>query len=148
MSMSTGQPAEIRSKYPHMLREDSAVWRKYLAGGPAAFSEVWYDVHVGTAVKVPAGSPDWMQRVSDGVTRKRIDVVARLTTWFWVIELKPVCGMAALGQAVTYQDLFEGEHADGDSVLPVVICNQVEADVRRTADRLGVLVIAVDGVLL
>jgi len=131
-----------------MLPEDVDVWQRYLGGGPAAFEEVWYDVHVGTAMPMPPDAPEWMQRVVDGVSRKRIDVVASLGTWFWIIELKPVCGMAALGQAVTYQDLFEAEHAGGRSCLAVVICHQVEADVQQTAERLGVLVLANDGVLL
>lgn len=148
MSLPKGQAAEIRMKYPHMLSEDSAVWRTYLGGGPAAFEAVWYDIHVGTAMPMPDNAEPWMKKVVDGVSRKRIDVVADLGNWFWIIELKPICGMAAIGQAVTYVDLFERELAEGKSCIPVVICDQVEEDVQATAERLGVMVLANRGVLL
>lgn len=146
--LGIGQKPEVLRKYPHMLPEDVKVWSAFIESGFGEIREVWYDVHVGTAVIAPVILGEAMQRVADAVTRKRIDVVGRVGGGFWVIEVKPVCGMEALGQAVTYRRLFNEEFGDGSDIVGVVICNQVEADVVETADELGVLAIALQGVAM
>ncbi|KKK79264.1 hypothetical protein LCGC14_2835260, partial [marine sediment metagenome] len=110
-------------------------------------TEVWYDIHVGTAVVVPDGMAKFMERVAEAVTRKRIDVVARVRSGFWVIEVKPVCGQEAIGQALVYRDLFAREYAGVSEVVPVVVCELAEVDVIDTADELGVLIFTIDGIL-
>lgn len=146
--LGLGRKPEVRSRYPHMLPEDAIVWSGFIESGFGEIREVWYDVHVGTAVIAPVALGEAMQRVADAVTRKRIDVVGRVGGGFWVIEVKPICGMKALGQAVTYRRLFNEEFGDGSDIVGVVICFQVEGDVIETAEELGVLVIALEGVSL
>ncbi|MCK4958176.1 MAG: hypothetical protein KAT00_02225 [Planctomycetes bacterium] len=123
------------------------MWTRFLEAKAESLGEVWYDLHVGTAVRVLEDMPNFMERVSDAVTRKRIDVVARVGAGFWVIEVKPICGTKAIGQALNYVDLFMVEFAGAAAVVPVVVCELVEIDVIETADSLGVLVFTLDGVL-
>lgn len=73
--LGPGQIPVIRSSYTHMLAEDMDVWRRYLNREGHLIDQVWYDVHVGTPVAVPEGSPEFLTAVAMGVTRKRIDVV-------------------------------------------------------------------------
>ena len=147
-SLPAGQRAEVRLKYPHMLREDVKVWVKHLGSDVLEWEEVWYDVHVGTAMPLLPGSPEWMKAVVDGVSRKRIDVVGRIGSQFYVIELKPTCTMSALGQVTVYRDLFGREFRELGRVRAMIICDLVEVDVSPSADRLGVRVLANEGVLL
>jgi hypothetical protein len=127
--------------------EDVRVWTRYLQQRASSLEEVWYDLHVGTPMSVPAGMDESMQRVADAVSRKRIDVVARVGTGFWIIEVKPVCNTEALGQAINYVTLFRKEYPGPEALIPVVVCEQVEVDVIDTSDLLGVLVFAIDGIL-
>jgi len=128
--------------YPHFLAEDTAVWTRYLASPVKAIKEVWYDVHVGRAVPIPAGGGDLERRVAAGVTRKRIDVVARVDTSLWVIEIKPFAGMQALGQILAYHKMFIAEFEPVQPTWPVIICDKADYDVVSTFDALGVIVIA------
>ena len=146
-NLAKGVKPVVLIRYPHMLPEDVKVWSTFLASGFGEIREVWYDVHVGTAVRAPEILGEAMQRVADAVTRKRIDVVGRVGAGFWVIEVKPVCGSEALGQAVMYRRLFSEEFGRGADVIGVVVCNLVEVDVVGIADDLGVLVIANEGIL-
>lgn len=142
-----GKKPEVMRKYPHMMPQDSRIWTKYLLSNHLRSNEVWYDLHVGNAVVLPEGSSAAMQRVSEGVTRKRIDVVARIGAGFWVIEIKPIGTMAALGQAVTYRNIFAAEYAGAAESVAVVLCALIEEDIIETADDLGVLVLSLEGVL-
>ena len=145
--LTRGEPPVPKAKYRHLMPDDAVTWTRFLEAGPRGMTEVWYDLHVGTAVKLPEGMAEFMQRVSDAVTRKRIDVVARVGSGFWVIEVKPICGFEAMGQALVYRDLFAREYAGAAAVVPVVVCELVEVDVLDTSDDLGVLIFTSDGIL-
>jgi len=141
--LGKSQKPIIMPSYPHMMSEDTAVWSKYLESPVAPISEVWYDVHVGRAVPLPAGSSDMERRIAAGITRKRIDVVARVKAGLWVIELKPFAGMQALGQILSYHRLFVKEYRPACEVLPVIISSQADEDLLDQFEVRGLVVITV-----
>ena len=130
--------------YPHMMAEDIAVWSKYLAAPVAPIKEVWYDVHVGGAVSVSAEPEDILSRVAAGVTRKRIDCIARVGGGYWVIEIKPFGGYVALGQVQLYHSMFIEEFRPDGEAYPVIICGKADPDLVPRFDLLGVVCIEVD----
>ncbi len=96
-SLGPGKDAIVMPAYPHMLGEDTSVWTTFLESGDFLLEKVWYDVHVGHGVLPAVGSDSLVERVSQGVTRKRIDVVAIVDRVFWVIEVKPLAMHFAIG---------------------------------------------------
>ncbi len=131
----------VMPTYPHFLAADTDVWSRYLADPVVPIKEVWYDVHVGRAIETAAGSGEMEQRIAAGVSRKRIDVVAKIGAGFWIIEVKPVAGMAAIGQILIYTRLFLQEFQVTGEVFPVIIADEVDQDVAPEIDSLGVVVI-------
>lgn len=138
-----GQKPDIMPHYPHLLSEDSAVWTKYLADPVTQIKRVWYDVHVGIPVELPADATEMERKIAAGVTRKRIDVVAKVDGGFWVIELKGVGNMTAFGQALVYSRLFESEYRPPGAVLAMVICGEVDLDLVADFEDHGVGLIVV-----
>ena len=128
----------IRMFYPHMLKEDAAVWTRFLMMNPLVFKTVWYDVHVGRAIEADKRSPEWLQTMADGISRKRIDVVGLWKTNYFIIEIKPCLDMTALGQVLTYTKLFRDEFSNRGPVLPMIICDVKGPDVPNVADDYGV----------
>lgn len=131
------------SHYPHMMAEDTIVWTKFLESEFIKIFEVWYDVRVGNSVLVEGVHDDLTRRIADGLTRKRIDVVARVEGAVWVIEVKPRANMYAIGQVISYQRLFEKEHTVLGGLIPVIICADYDADLVSEFDEFGVLVLKV-----
>lgn len=138
----SSQKPIVMPSYPHFLAGDIPVWSRFLESGLYKLDEVWYDVHVGEPVKVKDEGDFLGSRISAGVTRKRIDVVARLGVEYWCIEVKPICGMLAVGQAQVYSRILASEHGELSGILPVVVCDTVDRDVEGFLDELGVMVIA------
>ena len=132
-------------KYLHMMPEDSEIWTRFLKNADVVIDEVWYDVRVGQAVEVASGRPDWMRRWADYSTRKRIDVVARRGCDYWVIEVKPLAGMVALGQAIYYGEAFRKEYRPPRGVISAVVTDSVDQDVRSIFEQYGVVVFEVGG---
>lgn len=129
--------------YPHMLAEDVRVWSAYLRDPLSLISEVWYDVHVGQAVFPGVGAGSLERRVAQGVTRKRIDVVAAVPGGYWVVEVKPRADMTAFGQVVTYTKLFVEDYRAEGKVTGVIVCDSFDEDVLRECDEVGIVVITV-----
>lgn len=130
----------IMAHYPHMLPKDRRIWTAFLEAGVVDIDEVWYDVHVGQGVLLPVGSSDLDRRIRDGITRKRIDVVARIGNQYWVVEVKPRADMYALGQVLTYVRLFYVEFAMVDDVVPVIVCNEADQDLLDEFEEFGIKV--------
>ncbi len=141
--LGLGQQPIIMPHYPHLLAEDSAVWTKYLADPVGDIKKVWYDVHVGKPVHLGPGADEMDKRIAAGLTRKRIDVVAAVGGGYWVIELKPVANMMALGQVIAYSRLFEMEYAVYGEVWGVVICDEVDEDLVDDYEGAGIGLIVV-----
>jgi len=118
----------VRARYPHMLAEDADVWTRFLEKYPGRFAEVWYDVHVGKPVPVPPDSPEWLERFSGEVSRKRIDVVGRVPGGFIVVEVKPYANYVALGQVMVYWPLFAEEYGGGAECAAMVVCYVADQD--------------------
>lgn len=134
---------KISVRYPHMMPEDTLIWRKFVENSDGIPDEVWYDVRVGKAVEVPSGQPEWMVKFAEYSTRKRIDIVGRRGLLWMVIEAKPRAGVVALGQAVYYAWAFSQEYNPPGRVIPVIVTDVVDEDVQPVFDRAGVLVYAV-----
>lgn len=138
--LGLGQKPVVMSHYPHMLHEDIAVWTKFLTKMSSSIYRVWYDVHVGTAVRPVDIESRVQEKVAAGVTRKRIDVIAAVGKEFWVIEVKPFANMYALGQVFSYRRFFEQEYDSYRPTKPVVVCDDFDLDVGDLFEELGVMV--------
>lgn len=144
VELGPGQKPIIRPHYPHMMREDTEVWTKFLQSGFVTIKEVWYDVRVGQSVLVEAKPGSIEARIAAGLTRKRIDAVAAVGGGLWVIEVKPYANMYAVGQIYTYARLFSLEYISPGKVIPVIVCDDYDVDLLEEFDELGVLVLKND----
>ena len=124
--------------YPHMLSEDTDVWTKYLQRPVKPILEVWYDVHVGSGMADHFAGDALGTRIASGVLRKRIDAVCLLEDSIWVVEIKPLASMLALGQVISYYRMFVSEYSIIRRVFPVVICDAVDEDLISTYRAAGV----------
>ena len=140
--LGLGQKPIVMPHYPHMLSNDVAVWTRFLESGVLKPEVVWYDFHVGDSVELPDGVPPMEVRIAQGLTRKRIDAVCLRTGNYWAVEVRPVCSMSAVGNAVFYARLLAQEVELDGGVFPVVVCDRVDHDVARFLDELGVMVLS------
>lgn len=121
---------------------DRDVWTRFLEAEAFPIAEVWYDVHVGEGLRLPAEAPLIDKKISSALYEKRADVVCRVEGNLWVVEVKPKADMTALGQIITYRELFILKYRPAGSVLGVVVCDQVDDDLLFIFEAVGVIVIS------
>ena len=144
VDLGPGQKPIVMPHYPHMLREDTEVWTRFLRSEFIDIKEVWYDVRVGFPVFLDVAADVRDRRIAAGLTRKRIDVVAAVGGGVWVIEVKPYANMYAVGQIITYTRLFVAEYIVRGRVVSVILCDDYDKDLLDEFEELNILVIMND----
>lgn len=135
--------ARARSaRFPHMGPADSRVWQAHLTLQSVPSGRLDYDVRLGgvgaeLVDREHEHFPMWLT-----LLKKRIDVVVHYENAVKLIEVKPIAGFSALGQALGYCDLWEREKGSKPKPVPCVCCAIVDPDLTPTFERYGVLVYA------
>ncbi len=123
-------PAEKLQQYPHMFPLDIAIWERFLATHEKLYNTVAYDVKVGTGTPVPANTPPEYARMQDILSKYRIDVVGFDGSQIYIIEVKPEASTVALGQVLTYIELYKRDFAPTLPVKGVIITDRELPDIR------------------
>lgn len=124
-----------------MARQDVAIWRRFLRHDHPQIVSVAYDVRVGQERVLPDNTEPEFVSMWATLTKKRVDAVVETPLQLWIIEVKPVASMAALGQALTYALLYRREFAAKKPVVPVVVCDHLDVDLPPVYKTLGVGVV-------
>jgi len=132
-----------RVKYPHMVREEIAIWKRFLTKYGNKFDRYKYDVHVGQGVgKIPGYSKkdqDMFQRL----TQKRIDVVAYKGRGAFIVEIKDRAGLSAIGQLTAYKRLYQEKYGRFTVTGLAIVAESIDPDVRHVAKTMGIEVVLV-----
>lgn len=125
-------------KYPHFVRDDAAIWERYLSRFGHTFDYFWYDVRVGRGADHPA---IWEKKWADAwwnLTAKRIDVVGFRPQEIVIIEVRTNAGVGAIGNLIAYQDLFIADYHPEKAVKLMLITNRYDHDLAAVCAKQGI----------
>lgn len=131
----------IRTHYPHMRSDEARIWTQFLTKTELNFVTILYDLHLGTGVLPFPTDPDYMRRLLSAVTKKRVDAVGETETDIWIFEVKPRISMSALGQLVTYFELYQQEYRPVKPVMLAAIGEREAPDIRAAFELYAVNII-------
>lgn len=121
-------------KFKHMLPHEVPIWEAFVERYGAPGSKVIYDLHLGEGAPINSEWPEWMTRMVKALSRHRADVVIERRDEVVIIEVKPIAGMAAVGQLLGYEALWLKEHGTDRPVRLMCVCEQAEADMQTVFD--------------
>ncbi len=122
----------VQDRYPHMKAYEAEIWTAFLKQTELEFLDIKYDLHLGKGVPWLPTEPEYMQRLKLAVTRKRVDVVAITRDDLWIIEVKPRIGLSALGQLLTYFELYQREYTTDLPIMLGAVGYDIEPDILET----------------
>ena len=125
-------------EFTHLLPLERPIWGRYLASTGEEFLSLVYDLHLGDGAPV---QPEWTpgtRAVVAAVSRKRVDVIGETSDSVIIFEVKPRAGMGAMGQLLTYRELYLREMRPTKPLRMVVVCERVEPDVPRVYGQYGI----------
>jgi len=122
-----------RIRYPHMKPREVEIWKKYLRAYGERFEYYDYDLHVGEGCGPVPGLSEKYQDMAKRLSQKRIDVVGYIGDRVYIIELKPVADMEAIGQLKVYKTLYEDKYGSGSAKGLIIVAEKADQDIRRSA---------------
>lgn len=131
-------PAVELSNYPHMQKRDAATWERFLEKNRERFVAFAYDVALGGRTVQAEGITEAEQLAWRYATGLKIDVIAFMPDVAWVIEVKPNATVSALGAALAYTFVCQRDGVLDVPILPAVVCDVMQPDVKWCCEQLGV----------
>lgn len=126
-----------------MAQRDVEVWERWLDRYAADYTAVSYDVAVGgLAAPDESGHPNDL-RAWQYQTALKIDALILAADRALVAEVRPWATVSALGAALTYAMVLERAGLSDQLLVPTIICQGMQTDVRWACDKLGVVVFEV-----
>lgn len=132
-----------RVRYPHMKKEEVEIWRRYLKIHGNRFDKYEYDVRVGKGSGWIPGLSEPYQTMAQTISKKRIDVVAYRNTAPYIIEIKPIADMEAIGQLKVYKTMYEEKKGKGSVKGLIIVALSVDMDIKITARKMGIGIVTV-----
>jgi hypothetical protein len=129
--------------YPHMAKRDAAVWERWIEKHGANYRAVAYDVALGGLAAPGAEPDDALDRMWQYQTALKIDAFVLGDGQALVIEVRPWATVSALGAALAYSMVLDRIGVGNVALVPTIVCEGIQVDVRWCCDRLNVQVFEV-----
>lgn len=97
---------QVQKYYPERTSKESDVIRDYLNAHGADFEQIGFSVRVGQALKPDPTHLIGVQKSTIYSSRKRIDIVGVFSEQVTLVEAKARIEPSALGQILTYRQLW------------------------------------------
>jgi hypothetical protein len=134
----------LTGNYPQMARRDARIWEAFLREHPLIFEEVAYNVALGGRELTGQDEDEATLRGWQYATAKKVDAVCWRRDEIWMVEVKPNASLSSIGQVLGYVILAQVDGFPTLPLRPIVITDQVDADVAFVAETLGVQIIIAD----
>lgn len=125
-------------KYPRMAKMDYELWNKFIAEKGREYDSFDYDVKVGKGVKPTGDVPANLAADFESLTKKRIDAVGYQPGGVTLIEVKPRAGTSALGQLLSYSDLYKSTFPGNNIKQLALVTAFINPDEENVYDKYGI----------
>lgn len=127
-----------QTRYTHLLPQDAPVLTAFLSENGSRYSRVDYDVRVG-AGRDPG--PDFdanIRQMALDLSRRRCDAVGITDARVHIIEVTDTAGTTALGQLITYANLYAQDHPNAPQPHLIIAARSMQTDMSRAYAALGI----------
>lgn len=133
--IETMLPPTKLAKYPHMFTKDIEIWERYLEHHAKDYIGFMYDLKVGDGTEPMGHVKEPYVGMQAMLSKYRIDVVGIKTNTLEIIEVKPMAGTGAIGQAMSYYSLFVKEYHPIIHTVAFLLTDYERPNVRELANH-------------
>ena len=122
MQSSGRYPFKKLAKYPHLSREDTITWEKFIDNNPTAYISVDYDFPLSPVGEIAQKALDLGIEGAERVYKFRCDVVGYTEQEIHLIELKNRATPNAIGEVTQDYHIYMRDEAPDRNVETLIIC--------------------------
>lgn len=120
-----------------MFPNDIEIWERFLDKYGQEYTGFDYDIKVGSGTPISEDLPENYARMQDILSKYRIDCIGHRDSSLEIIEVKPEASTVALGQVVTYIELYKRDFKPTLPVIGVIVTDRELPDIRHLTEQLG-----------
>lgn len=125
-------------RYPHMFPKDIEIWERFLEKYATEYDGFIYDWKVGSGTEPVPELREPYATMQTTLSKYRVDVIGVKAGRYELIETKPNAGPSAVGQIISYRNLFVKDYQGQREVVPVIVTDFERPDIREVASDMGV----------
>lgn len=125
-------------KFPRLTTDEQILWRQFIILHGKEFERFDYDLPVGKGVDPGAEVSEVLRKDYIDLTRKRIDAVGYRSGTATLFEVKPRAATTALGQLLTYANLFAQTYPGIPIVGSAVVTSLINDDERHVYESMNI----------
>lgn len=126
--------------FVHMSQQEKAIWLRFLVQGGTTYQPFYYDVRLGDGLQMPAGSSSFAVKSAFALTTKRLDVLFFDKGTAVIVEVKVRAGASAIGQLITYRDLFKKTPDWSGPIGMLLVTDELQPDMSPVYESAGIRV--------
>ena len=131
-------PLLNRSYFPHLMKEETEIFVRWLAKYEDLYLAFDFDIRVGEGAIPSSAVTDKIDAGFKHLTQKRIDVVGTQPEAITIFEVRPRATQTALGNLLGYATLYRDKFRPFKPVKLGVITDRISADDRAIMDSYNV----------
>ena len=137
-------PPVIQIVYPHMGVKESKIWTLFLKNiGWDDIEYVDYAVRVGPAVVPSDIVEENIRRMAEAITKLRIDAVVHRKSEIWLMEVKEIANLVAIGQLISYEHYYIKEYKPMKQVKLGIVTEDYKSNIIEVCKRYGITIFLV-----
>ena len=133
-------PAKHLAHYPGLVGSDIPIWRRFIDRYAHRYVGFDYGVRVGVGGYLVYEIPENVAGLEYATLAKRIDAVGYTKTDIETIEVKSMPGLDAIGQVISYRELFRYCYQPGKPVRAILVCDYADPDIVYICQQLNVII--------
>lgn len=132
---------EIMIQYPQMGRTESQIWTNFLRQIDWDDIEyIDYAFRVGKPYVAASTYEPSVARFIEATTKLRIDAVVHRVSEIWLMEVKEIGNLVAIGQLISYQHYYIKDIKPMKPVRLGMVCDDYKLNIDEVARRYGIVI--------
>jgi len=137
-------PPVIQIVYPHMGPRESQIWTLFLKNiGWDDIEYIDYAVRVGPGLVPSDIVEENIRRMAEAITKLRIDAVVHRKSEIWLMEVKEIANLVAIGQLISYEHYYIKEYKPMKQVKLGIVAEDYKRNIIDVCKRYGITIFLV-----
>jgi hypothetical protein len=127
-----------RTRYTHLLPHDAPILTAYLTEHGHRYTFIDFDLRVGAGRDPGPDFDNNIRMMALDLSRRRCDAVGWDGTTGTIIEVTNAAGTTALGQLITYANLYKQDHPNQTPPHLIIVARTMQTDMATAYTALGI----------
>ena len=124
--------------YPHLLPDDIELWERFLKVRGDQYDSFDYDIRIGKGRDPGTNVDSKIRRMGIELSQRRIDAIGHRPGSLTVIEITLSAGLKAVGQLLTYPDLYKLTYNPTLPVKTLLVAAEIQPDINQALIAHGI----------